>query len=187
VLRYPHSVTGAATTFSTAVATASLLALGCAHRAPEPHGPSALKSNVDLDGCLEDVHLRPGTYADAEVLFTCPASPTPMIILRGRGHTPYRPPDHALDRVRFKRVLPEAEEGLVHDLAYYGPGYAAAPPCTTEGRGLVMWIYGYLYVDRLVDGLRKWIQANDLDVELVILFTPEPPWSGPPVVIPGWD
>ncbi|HEY4394842.1 MAG TPA: hypothetical protein VGP64_12305 [Polyangia bacterium] len=196
----------ATTRLSTVLAAASLLGLGCAHRAPfNPGGPysfvdrphpcaaappaalDALRSKAELDGCLEDVHLRAGTSPEAEILFTCPASVTPMIILHGRGHTRYRPPDNALDRQRLARELPEPARDRVHDLAYYGPGYAGAPPCTTAGRGLVMSIHGYEEVDGVVDRLRAWIQADDLDIELTILLTPAPADRGPPFVIPGWD
>jgi hypothetical protein len=197
---------GATTRFWTVLATASLLALGCAHRAPDDPGGAndfvnrshpcaavppaelaALKSPADLDGCLEDVGLRAGTYPDAEVLFSCPASPTPMIILRGHGHAPYRPPDNALDRQRLTRELPERARDHAHDVAYYGPGYAAAPPCTTAGRGLVMSFYGYLALDTFVDGIRQWIQAHDLDVELVIFLVPRPPPPEPPGYWVHWS
>jgi len=179
---------------------ASVLALGCSHfRAPDdnrgpytfanrthpcagvpPTSPLApLQSKAIDSGCIEDVRLRPGPTPEADVRFSCPASPTPMIILRGHGHTPYRPEadPHEARRV-YDATLTLSPAFTVHDVSFYGPRDAAPPPCTTEARGLTMSIYGYDVIDRTVDGLRKWIQKHDLDVELVIWLVPEPP---PPV------
>jgi hypothetical protein len=120
-------VASAATLFLTAVAAASLVAPGCAHHdqhdvlprglqeeRPGPASPSpahpcaalpvdsalrALESKEILGGCPGNVQLRPGTYVEADVLFTCSASPAPMIILRGHGHTPFRAPADTAPRI----------------------------------------------------------------------------------------
>jgi hypothetical protein len=101
-----------------------------------------------------------------------------MIILRASGHTPFRPPPDA-DRRSFARRLVDVAHGLVYGVAPYGPCAAAAPPCTESGRGLVMSVADYDDVDVVVEQLRRWIHANDLEIELVILLA-RPPDRGPP-------
>jgi hypothetical protein len=202
---------------SLTVAAASLPALGCTHKpvtepsepyifiqrrrpAPRPNPlacpavprDSPLFALVDGDenhnGCAADVQLRPGTYQDADVLFTCPASSIPMIVLHGHGHTPYRTPEGPDERRRFQERLAVATRGLAHPISHYrlGPNGAAAPPCTTTDRGVLMSIYDYDDVDDVVEGLRRWIRANDLNIELVVIIQrvpPEPP-KGPEVEPP---
>jgi hypothetical protein len=195
----------AATLLLTTVAAASLVAPGCAHHdehdvvlqrrlqegrsgpAPPAHNCAALpvdsplralESKEILDGCPGTVQLRPGTYVEADVLFTCSASPDPMIILRGHGQTPLRVPADT-DRRRFAYRLVEVARGLVHDVALYGAGVAPAPTCTASERGLMMSVSDYDDVDVVVEQLRRWIHANDLDIEVVILLVP--PSERPPM------
>jgi hypothetical protein len=191
-------VTSAATLLSTAVAAAVLWAPGCAHHQrslqeeppPAPAAPPhtcaalplesplrALESKQILGGCPGGVHLRPGTYVEANVLFTCSASPTPMIILRGHGQTPFHVPADS-DRRRFAYRVVEVARGLVYDVAPYGSSAVPAPPCTASERGLMMSVSDYDDVDVVVEQLRRWIHANDLEIELVILLAPRP--GGPP-------
>jgi hypothetical protein len=192
------------------VTAASLLTPGCAHpRAPleiedrllckvappEPHvcRPASPDSPLwalrakwwVLDGCPEDVQLRPGTDAAADVRFTCPESPVPVVVVRGHGHTPSTPTSRD-EQDRLDDAAHQAAHGLGKVFSNYGVDFGrlgqgplarVVPPCATKDRGLKMTISDYRQLDAAVDGLRGWIGANDLDVEIMIYLDPPLPFQ----------
>jgi hypothetical protein len=127
-----------------------------------------------MDGCPSDVALRPGSSSEVEVLFTCPASPAPLIILRGHGQTPFRKPAGVVDQGFLTDALDAATARSIHQIALYGPGDGLPPYCAADRSGLVVSVYDYAHVDEAVDGLRRWMQTNDLAVELVVRLVPDP-------------
>jgi hypothetical protein len=195
-------------TFSAIFAVASLVAVGCAHKrprdaddyaglscqkAPPPrlHACPALASDSPLhllesktpvDGCPSHVRPRPGARPEADVLFTCPASPDPMIILRGHGHRPLQTPTDPEGFRRFWDDITQVSLRSVHLPTHYSPHpgpsrprathLAPMPPCATRPSGFVALIFDYRDVDSAVYGLLDWIRRNDLDADVVLRIVP---------------
>ncbi len=140
---------------------------------------NALASKAPLDGCRNHVQLRPGRTPDADVLFTCPGSKVPVIVLHGRGKITFRRPTDPDDQQRLRNDLVRATRGLVDAAGFYDREQTPKvrslppPPCGTYASGAVMSIHDYDSIDEAVAGLRRWIQANDLDIELVLRIVPE--------------
>ena len=129
----------------------------------------ALESKEILDGCPSDVELRPGDHGNYSVLFTCPGALHPMIVLDGHGATVFPKPvdiNHRFDQqvIELGKVT---RAGQYLD-SYYYFGRANVPPCATRPSGMALAVSDYTKIDQVIDGLVRFIQDDDLDVEFVI-------------------
>ena len=131
----------------------------------------ALESKEILEGCPSDVQLRPGDYGNYSVLFTCPSALHPTIVLDGHGATVFPKPvdiNHQYDQ-QVIELAEVAGAGQYLDWThYFGRPNGEVPPCATRPYGMALAVSDYTKIDRVVEGLVRFILHDDLDVEFVI-------------------